>query len=109
MKKQLSNEGIVLLVLAGLLTAAVGIGVLRRIPKGNIELEPLSKAALLVSLNKAGVDDLTRLPGIGPGLAARIVAYRDTHGSFLVPESLLNVPGIGKSKLEDIKPYIEVP
>ncbi len=109
MKRKLSNQGIALCVLAGLLLVAIGIGVIRHLPKGKIELEPLSKTRLLVSLNKAGVDDLTRLPGIGPALAARVVAYRDSHGTFLAPESLLNVPGIGKSKLEDLKPYIEVP
>lgn len=108
MKRKLSNEGIVLLVLALLLLTAIGIGVFRRIPKGRIELEPIAQASLLISLNKAGHEDLIRLPGIGPGLAARIVAYRDTHGAFLAPESLLNVPGIGNSKLEEIKPYIEV-
>lgn len=109
MKRKLSNEGIALSILAGLLVIAIGIGVVRHIPGGKIELEPLSKTMLLVSLNKAGVDDLTRLPGIGPALAARVVAYRDSHGNFLAAESLLNVPGIGKSKLDDLKPYIEVP
>jgi competence ComEA-like helix-hairpin-helix protein len=107
--KKLSNEGIALIVLAALLVAAISIGVIRRIPKGKIEIEPLSTSSMKINLNKANTEELTELPGIGPGLASRIVSYRDTHGLFISAESLLNVPGIGSAKLEDIKPYLEVP
>ncbi|NLI99137.1 helix-hairpin-helix domain-containing protein [bacterium] len=107
--KKLSNEGIAIIVLAVLLVAAISIGFIRRIPKGKIELEPSTTISEKIDLNKADADELMELHGIGPGLASRIIAYRDTHGLFSSLESLLNVPGIGSAKLEDIKPYLEVP
>lgn len=56
--------------------------------------------ALAIDLNTAGVAELDRLPGIGPVLAARIVAHRDAHGPFRGPEELLAVQGIGPRLLE---------
>ena len=48
-----------------------------------------------VDLNTADATTLITLPGIGPTLAERILAYRETRGPFLAPEELLAVPGIG--------------
>jgi len=48
-----------------------------------------------VDLNTADATTLITLPGIGPALAERILAYRETRGPFLAPEELLAVPGIG--------------
>lgn len=48
-----------------------------------------------VDLNTADATTLITLPGIGPVLAERILAYRETRGPFLAPEELLAVPGIG--------------
>src|SRR6185503_15703242 len=53
--------------------------------------------------NRASVTDLIRLPGIGPSLAARIVADRDHHGAFPSPEALLRVRGIGPKTLDRIR------
>lgn len=55
-----------------------------------------------VNINTAGIYELASLPGIGEALAQRIVDYRNEHGSFSAPEELLNVSGIGSSKLESI-------
>ena len=46
------------------------------------------------------------LPGIGPLLAGRIVAYREENGPFEIPGELMNVEGIGEKKLEEIWDYI---
>jgi competence protein ComEA len=56
--------------------------------------------------DRADVAQLTRLPGIGPRLAARIVADRDARGPFRAPEALLRVPGIGPRTLERIRGYL---
>jgi len=48
-----------------------------------------------VDLNLAGAEELQSLPGIGPELASRIVAYRETKGPFLSTDELLAIPGIG--------------
>jgi len=59
-----------------------------------------------LDLNTAGVDELTALPGIGPTIAGRIVAYRDETGPFTSVEELTDVEGIGEKKLEDIRDLV---
>ena len=59
-----------------------------------------------VDLNRATAAELERLPGIGPALAARIVAYRDSAGSFASVDDLLRVRGIGPVLLARLKPHI---
>ncbi|MEY4070688.1 MAG: hypothetical protein RL721_1302, partial [Candidatus Eisenbacteria bacterium] len=54
----------------------------------------------------ASAAELDALPGIGPVLAARIVAHRDRHGPFRSPDELLAVPGIGPRLLERIRPRL---
>ena len=53
-----------------------------------------------VSLSSATAEQLDALDGIGPTLAARIVAWRTQHGGFSSVEQLLDVPGIGATRLE---------
>lgn len=63
----------------------------------------------LVALNRADATELEGLPGVGPVLAERIVAYREQNGPFSVVEDLLQVPGIGESKLVSIRDLVRVP
>ena len=57
------------------------------------EVIPLS--ARPVDINTASAEQLAQLPGIGPTLAGRIVAYRESHGAFRKLSELLQVTGIG--------------
>jgi competence ComEA-like helix-hairpin-helix protein len=59
--------------------------------------------AIIVNINTASSEELERLPGIGPVLAQRIVAYRKEKGIFTDVEELRHVKGISKAKFEDIK------
>lgn len=61
-----------------------------------------------VDLNEIQIDELTLIPGIGPTLAKRIVRYRDHKGGFTRLDELLNVSGVGRKKLQSLRPYLSV-
>jgi competence protein ComEA len=56
----------------------------------------------LVSLNRAGDKELEELPGVGPALAGRIIAWREANGGFKSVQDLLKVSGIGESLLSGV-------
>jgi len=60
------------------------------------------------ALNRASAKDLESLDGIGPVLAARIIAYRNQNGPFLTVEDLLKVSGIGAAKFAQFKEKLRV-
>jgi len=74
--------------------------------------EPTNKQAesseLVVDINRASVEEFTKLPGIGPALARRIVAFREKHGPFRRVEDLLAIRGIGHKKWKAIHGYLRV-
>lgn len=61
-----------------------------------------------VDLNKATLEELEAIKGVGPALAERIIAYRNEHGKFKTADDLMGVRGIGQSKFERIKDQIAV-
>ena len=61
-----------------------------------------------VDLNQATAEQLDALPGVGPSIAAAIVAYRGSHGPFSSVDGLLDVPGIGPTKLDAIRALVTV-
>lgn len=61
-----------------------------------------------VDINRATVDDLTRLPGIGSVLAARIVAARDANGAFGSVDDLRRVSGVGPAKLAALRERLAI-
>jgi len=62
----------------------------------------------LVNLNTATVEQLDRLPGVGPKTAALIVEYRQKNGGFKKVEDLMNVRGIGEKGFLKLKELITV-
>ena len=62
----------------------------------------------LLDLNRATEQDFDALPGIGPKLAERIMAYRQSVGAFHSLDGLRAVKGIGKKKFERIRPLVTV-
>lgn len=63
---------------------------------------------VIVDLNTADQEDLETLPGIGPELAARILAYRETIGAFVSKEQIMDVEGIGEKRYADMEQLITV-
>lgn len=61
-----------------------------------------------LDLNTASVEELERLPGIGPRTAQAIVDYRLKHGPFRRLEDLLAISGIGPATLERIRPWVTI-
>jgi predicted flap endonuclease-1-like 5' DNA nuclease len=58
-----------------------------------------------VDPNRASLDELASLPGVGPSLAARIAERRPYRST----DDLLRVPGIGAKRLSQIAPRIRIP
>jgi competence protein ComEA len=65
-------------------------------------IPPVSGSPPLVDVNRAQIKELEQITGIGPALAARIIATRQRLGRFESIEDLLRVPGIGPVVLQRI-------
>ena len=67
-----------------------------------------AKSSGPIALNRASAKDLESLDGIGPVLAARIVAYRNQNGPFLTIDDLMKVSGIGAITFAHFKETLRV-
>lgn len=59
-----------------------------------------------VDVDRATAAELTRLPRIGPALAARIVADRDANGPYGSLDGLRRVPGVGPTTAAALAPHV---
>ncbi len=62
----------------------------------------------IVRVNEADAEDLQILPGVGETLAALILAERENNGPFFYPEDLTAVRGIGKQKIRQMLPWLDL-
>lgn len=69
---------------------------------------PAATPAEPVDLNAATVEQLDALPGVGPVLAQRIVAWRDAHGGFSSVDQLRQVSGLGGRKGQALVALVRV-
>lgn len=67
---------------------------------------PAAVCSAVVDINKAGLDELMKLPGIGEKTANQIIEYRSRQGGFSSLDDLKQVKGIGDKKLAAIRKYI---
>jgi len=109
-----------LIIIFLLITAAVGLSISAYkkinpaqikvapsyIQKESADLEGKISSRRLININTSDKEELTQIPGIGPALARKIIAYREKNGLFYFPEDITKVPGIGKVKYERIKDFI---
>lgn len=59
-----------------------------------------------IGINSATAAQLETLPRVGPKMAERILAYRDSRGGFSRIEELRNVRGIGEKTFEQLRPFV---
>ena len=62
----------------------------------------------IVDINSATLFDLDALPGVGPSTAQAIIDYRVANGPYASVDDLLNVRGIGPSKLAAMRARVRV-
>lgn len=65
-------------------------------------------ASAPIDLNTADQLTLETLPGVGPVLAARIIAWRDEHGRFTSVQELAEVSGVGEKRYAELAPRVRV-
>ncbi|HKK45449.1 MAG TPA: helix-hairpin-helix domain-containing protein [Balneolaceae bacterium] len=61
-----------------------------------------------INVNTADMKALESIPGIGPAYASRILKYRKENGGFKTLEELKKIKGIGKKRLENLKPFVKL-
>jgi competence protein ComEA len=62
----------------------------------------------LININTADEILLMTINGIGPAKASAIINYREEHGPFISPESIMDVSGIGQKTFEKLEHQITV-
>ncbi len=65
-------------------------------------------AGQTININTATGEELQQLDGIGEKTAQKIIDYRQEHGAFGSIEELMEVPGIGPAKFENIRESVTV-
>ncbi len=61
-----------------------------------------------IDINRAGIDELSTLKGIGIKKAQAIIEYREMYGQFSSVDDLLNVKGIGEKVLSDNQQRLKI-
>ena len=61
-----------------------------------------------LNLNSATAEQLDALPGVGPVMSSRILAWRNEHQGFHAIEELQEVPGIGPKVFANLKPLVRI-
>lgn len=101
--------------------AALAIATLASVPHADAQRRPTAQASAdaqvqtsdaadaagVVNIQTASVDELQRLPGIGPSKAAAIVAQRE-RSAFRRVEDILRVRGIGRATFRRLRPMLTV-
>jgi competence ComEA-like helix-hairpin-helix protein len=79
----------------------------RRIQRGHSHSTSSADApSQPVDLNRADADALAGVPGFGPALAERIIAYREVNGPFATLDELLDVSGVTPARVDRATPYL---
>ena len=77
-------------------------------PKATLQLQAKDSSPVVINVNKATLEELIKVRGIGPVMAKRIIEYRDKNGMFKSIDDLTHVQGIGNSKFQRIKDQVTI-
>lgn len=66
-----------------------------------------SQVRQLININSATREELEALPGIGPGLAVRIIEHRERYGHFRRAEHLIMVRGLSDRRFRELSPFVK--
>lgn len=87
----------------------VTVVTVQNVTSGNgVTADTVTNADGLININTADQTDLETLPGVGPSTAQNIITYREEHGPFSKIEDIMEVPGIGEGKFNQMKELITV-
>ena len=82
-------------------------------PRDNAAAVPFPKektkayrTSKFIDINRAIAKDFEHLPGVGPEIAERIVAYREKNGIFKCIGDITKVKGIGPKTLDILQPHL---
>lgn len=106
------REKVVVIFLASALIVGVGLNFFKAVKHSRTKVSEVrllteeESSEVGLDINRATVEQLEALPGIGPVIACRIVEYREKHGRFKTVKDLLNVSGIGPKRLAAIKDFV---
>lgn len=87
--------------------ASPGSGPASSVPAGPSG-QAASGAGQPVDINRAGVEELCSLPGVGEATARAIIEEREKNGPFSTPEDLMRVSGIGEKRFERMRELVRV-
>ncbi|MEW6374792.1 MAG: helix-hairpin-helix domain-containing protein [Thermodesulfobacteriota bacterium] len=79
-----------------------------KIKIGRMAANKLLVFSIPLDLNRASLEDLCLIPGIGESLAHEIVTYREKRKGFRSVEELNNVKGIGEKKYQTFKTFFTI-
>jgi len=106
MKDQYRKSGITaaFIALVILISGATAENVYAEKAETKLELQQETQ----VNINQADSEELQKIKGIGPALAGRIIAHRESKGLFKSVDDLSEVKGIGDAKMAKMKAALTV-
>lgn len=70
------------------------------------DVYPVESGQGLIDINRATLEELDSLPGVGPSTAQAIISFREKNGPFESVEELMKIPGIKESRFNALKDMI---
>lgn len=109
MNKNLAHRALALMLMTAVLTGGSSFVFMEKLHAAPVmDARVNAQPSQPVDVNKAGLEELQTVRGIGPVLAERIVQHREQNGRFEKIEDLAAVPGIGQAKLEKLRSQVTI-